>query len=63
MHYRGGVDFGDSAQDSILELGFGFHAHVSQERPGHFPKERFHQVEPGAMLGRVNIRKAVRSCG
>ena len=59
MHYRSGIDFRDPAQDSFFEIGLGTYPDLPQERMRHLAKERFHQIEPGAVLGRVNILKTV----
>ncbi len=61
MHYRSGIDFGDPAQNSLFEFGLGVHPDLPQERVRHLAKERFDQIEPRTMLGRVNITKAVGS--
>src|SRR6266481_7433071 len=60
MYYRSSIDLGDAAQDSLFEFGFGFHPDLSQERVRHFAKKRFNQIKPRAVLGRVDVTKAVR---
>src|SRR6266576_6461146 len=62
MHDRSSIDFGDPAQDSLLKLLFGFHTDLPQERVRHLTEKRFHQIEPGTVLRRVDITKAIRPC-
>src|SRR5437867_7463496 len=61
MHHGSSIDLRDPAQNSFFEFGFGFDPDLPQEGMRHLAKERFHQIEPGAVLGRVNITKAVGS--
>ena len=59
MHDRRSIHLSNSKQDSLFEFRFGFDPDLPQKRARHLPKQGFHQIEPGAMLGRVNVREAV----
>ena len=49
--------------DACFELFFGLHAYPAQQGLGHLAKERFDQVQPGAMGGREDEFKTVRYRG
>ena len=59
MHDRSSINLGDPAQDSLFKFGFRFYSDVPQESVRHLAKERFNQIEPRPMFGRVDITEAV----
>ena len=63
MHYRRLIDFGNAAQDARFQLLPTLDPHPAQKRPSHFAEQRFHQVQPGTVLGRMHIHKPVRARG
>src|SRR3974377_2349969 len=59
MYYRSCIYLGDPPQNPLSEFGLGRDPDLPQKRVSHFPEQRFHQVEPGAVLWGMNIMEAV----
>ena len=59
MHDGGRIDFSNALEDPIPQLFPGVDANVSEERAGHFAKQRLDNSEPGPVRGRVHVLKAV----
>ena len=56
----GGIAIGHTPEDVCFKLRRGRDADLPQERAGHLAEERFHQVQPGTMLGGVNVPGVIR---
>jgi hypothetical protein len=59
--HRGGVDLGNAGGDALFELSHRGDAYVSQKRAHHFRERELNQIEPRAMLGRVNVLESSRA--
>src|SRR6266699_1220332 len=62
MHYRSSIDFRDATLNPFFEFSFGFHSDLPEKSVRHLAKKRFDQIQPGTVLGRVDVTKAVRPC-
>ena len=58
-----GVDLGNALLDPLLEFGPGGDADMPEKRSAHLGEEGFHQIEPGPMLGRMDILEPVGTGG
>ena len=47
----------DGGHDAIPELLFGRDADMAQHGPGQLGEEALDEVEPGAVLGKVNLKR------